>query len=232
MSCVLDTTFRLCYFYVRGRHLGLLNDITRFRSHFATRFEPFFSVRIEYICPRISSHIFASIYDRDWWPDERVQCFSEECLEKQANKLLQQKLIQQITAKSPKSKRAPRPFVNCPGCSVASYCCNEHRQSDYRDGHKGACGNPPCKIPGQKEMELLNNVLCIQRQELGSPIFNDEVIQLVESMLNTSVVADDDDSGSWESVDTDEDEDDDQSESITNVVHRFFERESYRSLDS
>lgn len=161
-----------------------------------------------------------------------MQCFSEECLEKQANKLLQQKLIQQITAKSPKSKRASRPFVNCPGCSVASYCCNEHRQSDYRDGHKGACGNPPCKIPGQKEMELLNNILCIQRQELGPPIFNDEVIQLVKSMFNASVVADDDNSGSWESVDTDEDEDDDQSDSITNVVHRFFERESYRSLDS
>lgn len=177
----------------------------------------------------VVSHI-CKFLPRDWWPDERVQCFSEECLEKQANKLLQQKLIHQITAKSPKSKRTPKPFAKCPGCSVASYCCNEHRQSDYRDGHKAACGNPPCKIPGQKEMELLNNILCIQK-ELGSPVFNDEVVQMVESMFNTSVVADDDSSGSWESVDTDEEEDGGQSDSITNVVHKFFERECYRSLD-
>jgi len=170
---------------------------------------------------------------RDWWPDDRVQCFSEECLEKQANKMLQQKLIHQITSISPKLKRAPRPFINCPSCSVASYCCNDHRQSDYRDGHKGACGNPPCKVPGQKEIELLNNVLCIQRQESGSPVLNDEVIQLIESMLDTSMDNDDySDNGSWESVDTDEDEDDDQSESMTNVVHRFFEKECYRALDS
>ncbi len=62
MSCVPDMISRLFCFYVRGRPHGLLKGITRFRSHFATRSEPFFYSRIEYVYPQISSRTFVSIY--------------------------------------------------------------------------------------------------------------------------------------------------------------------------
>jgi hypothetical protein len=182
----------------------------------------------------IVSHV-CKYLRRDWWPDERFQCFSEECLENQANKFLQQKIIQQVTGKPTKSKRATRSFFECPGCSVASYCCNDHRQSDFKDGHKGFCGNPPYNIPGQKETELLSDVLRLQKNQSKSSVFNDQVNNLVVHMLDTTVDvehAEDNDSGSWESMDTEEDEEEEQSESITNVVLRFFVRESYRALES
>lgn len=167
---------------------------------------------------------------RDWWPDERAQCFSEDCLEKQADKLLRQKLIRQVTGTSPKSKRASKSFTHCPSCSVASYCCEDHRQSDYKVEHRGACGNPPFKIPGQKEVELLNDILRLQESKLVLPVFNDHVQHLVESMLRTALDAGEDDSGSWISVDTDEREEEQQRESITDVVHGFFARKCLPGL--
>jgi len=170
---------------------------------------------------------------RDWWPDERTQCFSEECLEKRATKLLHQKLIHGVSASSSKSKRpgtvrAHKPCTSCSGCHVASYCCEEHKQSDYRDGHKSLCGKPPYQVPGRMEQELFKDVLCLEESESTSPVLNEKVRRLVKPRPYSLINEGDDDSGSWESVDTENDEEQEGTESLTDVVYRFFERECYR----
>ena len=164
---------------------------------------------------------------RDWWPDERAQCFSEECLAKRASKLVHQKLIHGVTGTLPK-RRVQKFYTFCPGCSVAWYCCEDHRQSDYRDGHKALCGKPPYRIPGQQERELLNDVLCLQ-QRLPSPlILNEKTERLIESQLQCTIGTEDDGSGSWESIDSEAEVEEEASDLITDVIHKFFERECYR----
>jgi hypothetical protein len=168
---------------------------------------------------------------RDWWSDERAQCFSEDCLERRATKLLHQKLISQVTgakSKQPGDKKSRRLCTSCPGCHVASYCCDEHKRDDYRDGHKGLCRKPPYRIPGVKEQELLNDVLCHQQSESKLRVLNEHVMRLIESQLHRSMDAVDDASGSsWESVDSEEDFEDEASESLTDIVHAYFEKECY-----
>lgn len=165
---------------------------------------------------------------RDWWPDERAQCFSEDCLGKRATRTVNQKLVRRLAGNPPKQKF--HKIRACPGCCIASYCCEGHRQSDYRDGHKRLCGNPPFKLPGQKEQELLNDILCLQENRPTPLILNANTKRLIESQLrDASHVEDDDGSGSWESIGSEvEQEEEDSKESLTSIVFTFFERECYR----
>lgn len=174
-----------------------------------------------------------SYLSRHWWPDERDQCFLFGCPGKRATKLLHQKLIHQMASTTENLKRLQfargcKPCTSCHECRVTLYCSKAHEQSDYRDCHKGSCGRPPFRIPGQKEQALFNDVLSWQQNEAAPTVFNDAVICLLESQLQRSPDVLDDGSGSWESVESDEDEVDDRLEALTDIIHRFFERECYR----
>lgn len=181
----------------------------------------------------IAAHV-CTYLRRDWWPDERRRCFDKDCLEKRSMKLIQQKLLSNAASSAslgPKRRaitRSHRSCTACPECLVALYCCEEHRQSSYRDGHKVVCAKPPCRVPGYKEKLLFQDVLSLQTNESIPPILNDRVKLLMESQLHDETDFVDDDSGSWESVDTEEDEESGVNESLTSVVHAFFDKECYR----
>jgi hypothetical protein len=52
---------------------------------------------------------------------------------------------------------------------------------------------------------------------------------LTSCLFQHEVRLGDDDSGSWESIDSDEDEEfEEQSETVTEIVFRFFDKQSYR----
>lgn len=168
----------------------------------------------------IATHV-SSYLRRDWWPDERSQCWYEECLTKGATQLLDQKLLQ----KDVSDLRPQKSFHFCRECHVALYCSHGCARGDWRGGHKPLCGKPPYRIPGLEEDQLFQDVLTVPESALG-----EQMRQFLASRLgqHEEINVYDDDSGSWESMDSDDD-DEAQSETVTEIVFRFFDKLSYRS---
>jgi hypothetical protein len=96
------------------------------------------------------------------------------------------------------------------------YCGYKHRSYHFREGHKRDCQIPPFRKFGRKENALFAEVFGQQ----------DRVIQpqgVAENDISAHDPGDEDDDGSWESIDSDEELEAGTALSTTAIIQRFFD---------
>jgi hypothetical protein len=152
---------------------------------------------------------------RDWWPDERKECWCWDCIVKDMGKRHQEKRLQRIGVVGEENEKRDservRSLAYCPGCSVAMYCCHAHRAYHFKESHKRECQIPPFRRLGPKEDALF------------AEVFGQEDIDHLPPNPDLDVEGDDDD-GSWESIDSNEELEHETELSTTRIVTRFFEK--------
>jgi MYND finger len=181
-----------------------------------------------------------SFLNRDWWEDSRKQCWSYECLCEQSSKAVAQKFSGQNAISA-----APATLEYCPRCRVAMYCSKDCRDNDYKLGHKKSCCRPPMQstVPVKEELQLCVEILNDGTTPL--PTFltsrNTAAADLVRQALivpgndngnpgSNLGDSDDDDEGSWETVDSGDEEMEEADVSritTTARIYKYFKETSY-----
>jgi hypothetical protein len=183
----------------------------------------------------------STFLSRQWWPDERRQCWSYACQAEQVYRQMQRKSTSNSAAEpdTPAGRRALTSFP-CPNCQVAWYCSAACQEDDFKAGHKKGCCAPPfISVPSPSEYELYRAVfkdsipsalVCVPVQ--ANPGINNPNPSLEEDS-ELDIDGDDaneDDDGSWESFDSNDSQVADEVSSTTRVICEFFK--SARRVDA
>ena len=163
----------------------------------------------------IAFHI-AQFLPRSFWPDERARCWCDDCSVDNAVSLMTWKLGGKMDDQTPKLQ-----VTRLCECKVAMYKNNEHRKKDAGQ-HRKWCNTLPLRIPGPEEALFCQ---LIEAKMNGEEI--DEISVANQEIESHGQGEDDDDEGSWESIDTDEEEMDGP-RSITAMIYDFFRSKSYK----
>jgi hypothetical protein len=174
-------------------------------------------------------HHIGAFMHRDWWDDERKTCFDYDCQAEQVTKNMKRKITAAQAGKLPSP--GPEVCISCPSCRQTHYCSKEHRESDYKEGHKNQCGTAPYCAPSKEEGDLFAALF----GEKGAPELPAAPLahsEDADDVVDMDVGDDDDDEGSWESIDSDEEDEDelDNGESQptkTRLIQQFFKKEVY-----
>jgi len=151
-----------------------------------------------------------SFMSRDWWPDERSECWLYEC---QIENL-------QEALNGEDSHPNTKTLLTCNGCMVARGCSKKHMKSIHREGHRKMCRTPPMRVPTNDDVAM-----CCQFLDEVEPnaLQEEEVEYEVEDVhIDGDNVDDDND---WESVGSDEDTN---HATKTAAVLKYFENKAYR----
>jgi hypothetical protein len=81
----------------------------------------------------------APFVHRDWWPDDRRQCWSHACQLERANKLMFAKNDSSSVGET--MRKMPVTCEPCAGCGFSWYCSKQCKEEDYEAGHKYICGS-------------------------------------------------------------------------------------------
>jgi len=104
------------------------------------------------ICSAMIVQMILPFLHRDWWPDERRQCFSQSCLLSSISNKLQQKIIARNSIRKNTKDDADAVVQNrqcraCKaGCVVEQYCSKDCAKDAWKEGHKRMCRYPPYRF--------------------------------------------------------------------------------------
>lgn len=219
-------------------------------------FQPAFRVAVATIAKSIHRSGFpreimlsiCSFLHRDWWIDERRQCWNYACLSEKSIKMISRKLAPGYNhASIDDHQNALTNFEYCRRCHVAYYCCKSCRSRDLYVGHKARCCPALSRPPNDDEIQLYTKILVEKGAKSSLPTFlqswahlnnrkiedttQDEVGQTTGHDL-APVEGDDggDDDASWETVDSSEEEEgdgipvvDESKLSITQLARKYFD---------
>jgi hypothetical protein len=185
-------------------------------------------------------HHIGMFLNRDWWPDDRKECWNSECQIASISKATDAYTEYVMTTGTSKDSKDKKQFADflfqpcstlkpCLKCNTTRYCSKRCKENSYKISHKRCCSKPPCCKckPTSDEMQLYRDL-----EALGSikkPFF----VQFAEKdeketngiAVDQQVGEDDDDNGSWESMDTNEDSADDVR--ATDIIYKFFSKNNY-----
>lgn len=177
--------------------------------------------------PEVSLRVLEFLH-RDWWPDERRQCWCYKC---------QEDSVQRYFGASPSqrsSRRActlPGEVVRCPHCRIATYCSEECRAADWKHDHRKYCNVPPCKLPGAEEERLIARLSGQPLAAANEPDATVVMAAVEESIpsLDTEELVEDDHDEEWEDIESEADEEAAGAEesSRTQVIYEYFRDRSY-----
>jgi hypothetical protein len=192
-----------------------------------------------------------SFLQRDWWHDERRQCWNYACLSAKSMKMISHKMAPSYDDASPADDHPPMHFEYCRRCRVASYCGKSCKSRDLYVGHKARCCPALSKPPKDDEIQLYTKILVEKGSKSTLPTFLQYWAHLIHRKIEKTVTTedtkttgdnlvqvennDDDDEkddSSWETVDSSEGEEDgasivDESKmSTTQLVRKYFDDKS------
>jgi hypothetical protein len=162
---------------------------------------------------------------RDFWPDDRTQCWSFDCPES----------IENVTKRITGSHHATtniKSAIPCSTCKIAMYCCKACMKKDWKDDHKRFCGAPPFRRLGPDEERFIAKVLGeetdVRVEEVALLLMktsNDDQLKVDENE------AEENDDEEWSDIGSDVDEE--YETSRTRMIYRYFEERSYtpRGID-
>ena len=186
-------------------------------------------------------YFIGSFLNRDWWPDERKQCWSYEC---QLDKAVES-ATRNFDAFSEKSNESTGRFEYCPRCHVAMYCSKECREKDFKAGHKRKCCRPPMLSAAADYEEAQLCVEIFKNGDTPLPSFlgsrcnklamnaglaADSSVTGAEASESSEEEAADDDDGSWESIESDDEEtiEEEEARSVqTTEIYKYFKKHTY-----
>jgi hypothetical protein len=156
-----------------------------------------------------------SFLSRDWWPDERAECWLYEC---QIDKL-------QDSLSNEREYSNDKQLKRCQGCNVAHACSSKHMKSIHREGHRRKCRIPPMREPNAEDLAF-----CIQILERSSGDDSIEEDSKVENIETCNVeINDNSDEDDWESIASDEIAGEPSKISTADAVLKYFQNKSYRT---
>lgn len=185
----------------------------------------------------IPSDILVGLFEfipRQWWPDDRIECWRYECQLTELGKLIKRKRFERTSPNlTPnvqdrrKTETKAFQFVTCSGCSMARACSNKHLKRI--EGHMGSCKKPPLRPFTSEDEAFCREVM---GDEIAPMVSSDKGIADGPGADDADYVEyaeSDDDSASWESIGSDE-------ESIlfvdktskTDLIFRYFDTNSYK----
>ena len=172
-----------------------------------------------------------SYLNRQWWHDDRCQCWSYDCSVESMARQLRQK--RGGTGRSIQKNKTCQP---CSGCGLAWYCSKKCREDDFKTGHKKICGLPPWQVHcSAQEYSLHHSVFhgssippYLVNEKLDIECGNTEPLSPSPKENNKDFEDDGacSDDGSWESIESAEDEAGSENASMssrTRVICHFFE---------
>lgn len=190
-----------------------------------------------------------SCLHRDWWNDQRKQCWNYACLSEKSSKMISRKLAPGYTdASFDDHQNEPIQLEYCRRCQVAAYCCKNCKSRDFYQGHKSRCCPALSKSPKDDEIQLYTNILVRKNGKSKLPTFLQSLVNKnrsiedtvfdedVKSTGNDNLVQkedgddDENDDASWETMDSSEGEDEEKDDavdeskmSITQLVRKYFD---------
>ena len=177
--------------------------------------------------PKDVLEIILSYLPRDAWPQDDSFCWHYECAMKQS--ALQLFGSKKKNTNAVTSKRKIQVPLTCKTCRVPRYCSQTCLTRDYKEMHKRICIEPPyCEIK-QVHMDFCRSVQEGAFQSRQPPSKRDGVDELL-IWAGLEPYGDDDEDGSWESMDTDDEEESDeaaakQPQTLTQAVVKFMSKQ-------
>ena len=211
-----------------------------------------------YGVPADIAAVVNSFLPREWWSDDRRQCWCHDCQLKQVSDMIRDKVakrecrdveaavndkapppptmhntsILRLSSHSEPKLSALSTVQTCPGCNLAMYCSREHRKYLWQDGHKRVCGTPPFRVPGVDEELFCREVFGGPTPTATDTYHENESVGLESHTSEVSdEVVSDDDSGDWESIDSNEESPPVEECTKTEIIHRFFDSKAYKVQD-
>ena len=209
----------------------------------------FLSLNARWSIPNEIIMKIATFLSRDFFTDRRRQCWYFTCQSSRAIKRILRKQgckgsrgVGETTTTTESDSKASACFP-CPKCKVAWYCSKACQVSDYKEGHKKVCGSPPYQNKSDdnpaeyevyrtlfEEASMPSSLAACRgiAENTGAATAQnlDKLSASGERSFEGSktVWCDEDDEGSWESIDSgDEDVPDDSFQSeTTKAICRFF----------
>jgi MYND finger len=190
--------------------------------------------------PHETMMTICSFFNREWWDDSRKQCWNFECLGDQSLKSIERRV-----AGGTVPDTGPTRFEHCPHCHVAVYCSKECRDKDYKLGHKKKCNRPPLlsRAPDSEELELCSAILescdaplpafltSNNKEPIPKPFVanHPDIDAKVENDCDGMVEDDDDDDGSWETLESEDDRDGQNEAELSKTarIHKYFKEKVY-----
>ncbi len=159
-----------------------------------------------------------SFLSREWWPDDRRECWLYECQIKSLEKKIRGK----------KDCDEPKSLIKCKGCMVACACSKKHLKSVLQEGHQRLCATPPMRVPTKEDMLLCSRYLGLtQADKPCCTIVNDENIESSDD--EAELCSEDDENGDWVSVESSSStEEAILSSTKTELVRSYFENNAYK----
>jgi hypothetical protein len=155
-------------------------------------------------------------FNREWWPDERRQCWQYDCILEQVRRQEECKVMGEVYV---------RPPVEFCDCRMTAYCSRGPcRGLDWKDGHKRVCNRPPCRRPTTEDFRFCQ---AIRNNE---PYTEEGAVLPAASSADIEWEAtegeDDEDDDDWESVDSDEamEEPTDPTPNVTRAIVDYFKK--------
>lgn len=156
-----------------------------------------------------------SYLSRDWWPDDRAECWRYEC---QIDKLQHDLYL----VEKPMSKHC---LIQCE-CKVAHACSSKHLKSINREGHRRLCCTPPLREPTADDIVFCCRIEAIKKSrnvDLEPYRFpcqdNIEVVDANDSDM--------DEDSDWESIASSDDGHETKT-STPDMILGFFENKAYK----
>ena len=182
---------------------------------------------------------------RTWWPDKEAKCWCQQCLVESSIQLMRSKLASEAESNGWTWKQ-PLVTVRCPDCPIASWVSHDHRKRDYR-AHLCDCGKPPFKTfdfddqllcqdvgraTAREDLILNTSVILCAANVLTQSSFTDSIPESSRSAGSENYVdinnGNNDDDGSWESVEEGDDEVEQQEKSATDIIFKYFNERFYK----
>lgn len=186
-------------------------------------------------------HRIGSFLNRDWWPDDRKECWNNDCQIASVSKATDA-YSEYIRNSGSDCKQQFADFLfqvpcatlkSCPRCNVTKYCSKRCKDDSYKVSHKRCCTKPPCckGKPTIDEIELYREVAALG--SIKKPFFLDNSES--DETKNNDIAADqengdgdgDDDNESWESMDTVMDGTCEVR--ATDIICKFFSKHNYNA---
>jgi len=181
----------------------------------------------------IPSAILVGLFEfipRQWWPDDRIECWRYECQLTELGKLIKRKRFERTTPNSTPNVQDRRKtetktfrFVTCSGCSMARACSNKHLKRV--EGHMGNCKKPPLRPFTSEDEAFCREVM---GDEIAPVVSSEKGIADGSGADDEENAESDDDSASWESIGSDEESTPCDKTSKTDLIFRYFDTNSYK----
>jgi len=171
---------------------------------------------------------------RNGWPDPREQCWSYECCVDTVCKTVSRMFSEQQG--EPQSVETPS-LKYCEKCHFSTFCAKkECYENEFKLGHKRSCCRPPflATAPDDDEIKFCveifkdaPNSIPSTLTEISTAVENEGKPSQDEAMQEEDGWDDieEDDDGSWETMDSDEEEA--EAPSKTAIIYKYFNQKTY-----